>query len=147
MLRRILKSLGVGLLAIVPIASAGNLVRDSDSEPEIEEISREEVKQALEAADFAVYSCSELYDDGSIGSTFCVELTNSDSLRVKGKDIILTKAEFFVDNKPVETKYNDSDTFRVAFSYPSDNLHEYKLRIYGHTSPENETYGTYFYYD
>lgn len=146
MLNRILKSLWVGQLAIVPIASAGILVRDSASEPELEEISREEVKQALEAADFAVYSCSELYDDGSIGSTFCVELTNADSLSVKGKDIILTKAEFFVDNKLVETEYNDSVPFIVAFSYASDNLHEYKLRIYGYTSPENETYGTYFYY-
>ena len=143
MFQRIVKFLGAGLLAIVPMVSAGTLVRDS----EVDEITKEEVKQVLNNAEYSVESGCTLYEGGSMDSTFHIELTNADSLNVKGKDIKLTKAEFFVDNKLVETKYCDSIPFIVAFSYSSHNLHEYKLRLYGGTSPENETYGTYLHFD
>ncbi len=149
LLRQIFKPTWLGLFSVMLMASACNPV------PELEEvvivdseegITKEDVRQALMEIEYVCH-CSQSIDcDGSITNVYRIEIYKS-SLKVKGKDLKITKSEFYVDGELTETEYSDNGNCNCGFIYkiePSDMVkHKFETRVYGATCPENETYRTF----
>lgn len=149
-----IKPIWLVLVACMLMATACNLVPDpspdtdllpdqvSDSVHDSEEITKEDVRQALlNAAESVTKRGLDIDEYGSIIRYVRIEIVFK-SLKVKGKDIQLTKAEFFVDNKLIETQYSEPNWPVITFYYslPDELQHKISARVYGATCPENEAY-------
>lgn len=130
-----IKPIWLVLVACMLMATACNLVPDPE-----EEITKEDVRQALLDANFVTHSSEHMDEYGSIIQIVRIELF--DSLKVKGKDLKLTKAEFYVDNELFKTQYSEPDRVVNFFLVHSatDRHHKISARVYGATCPENEAY-------
>lgn len=112
-------------------------------DPETVVITKEDVEAALHSIETVCHHSQSIDELGEIREYMRFECINSTISKIKGKQLILTKAECYVNGELYETRYNDrANSFSFEFISTEIEVHTRQILLYGCTCPENETYIT-----